>query len=71
MPASEVQAYHDAFREFEAAHIRYIKAIGAAKSDRAIKVAMDARREALDRLHKAWDALSEAERTGLVLPLRK
>ncbi len=71
MPTSAVAAYLVAMHDFEAAHIRFNEAIGAAKSDRAITVARDARRETLDRVHKAWDALSEVERTGLVLPLRE
>ncbi len=70
MPTSAVAAYLGAMHDFEAAHIRFIETIAAAKSDRAITAAMEARREALDRVHKTWDALSEVERAGLVLPLR-
>ncbi len=72
MPASEIQAHHDAFRAFEAAHVQCVDAITAMKGAQAVAAAETvSRQESLDRLPMAWDALSEAERAGLVLQLQE
>ena len=68
MPASDVLAYQNAQRVFEAARHHYIATHTAMKSMDAVTASSEARKEALGRLRVAWEAVPTAERSGLVPP---